>query len=284
MEVISTSRPAAEMATDSTSEGPVDSSNKSTYPTTGINDTRATSLLGIPPEVRARIYTHLFEGLVLSPAHEITVAASSEALVAGSALNILYVCRKIHAEAHFTLLRVATFRLNNRKHHVTCTQVNMLPQLNRIRNLSIDSSLMLEWSPTLIRLVMHSLSHFEVREIVVRLGHQDMLKVENLIALSSSGPTSPARPSRAPSMNVFQRVVAQMERDCSLILAHFNEVTVRNMLVLHFRVHCSHVGHVVPAPPTDVGHRHEPKELVYAFSRKQMLATKPGADSVSGWS
>jgi len=88
-------------------------------------------------------------------------------------------------------------------------------------------------------------------------------------------------------MNMFQLVVAHMEKDVNLVLAHFNEVTIRDALILHFRVHCAHVGAIIvpgqAAPVPDYEHKHIPKELVYAFSRKQMLATKPGSDSAIGW-
>ncbi|OCT51365.1 hypothetical protein CLCR_08928 [Cladophialophora carrionii] len=258
------------------------------------------SLLTFPAEVRVKIYKALFAGLVLSPAcidlgrglhaaliregqsprtsliKAIAIGLESEPdwdrdldlgeyisarLRRPVDLGILRACREIYDEAYPVLLRVATFKLASIEDHTRFTQPQMLPILARIRSLSVTSAVVPEWSPTLVRLVLPSISHFEIRDLQAQIPHDHMVCVESLRSHDGG-------PPRAEAYTVPTLLQALLSNTIeggliTTIFSHFAAAPhMYECLVLHFLIECDWT----LMPP----HDHSAKNMVFVFGERRV--------------
>lgn len=262
----------------------------------------ASSLLALPTEIRIRIYSSLFSGTVLSPAWRDLGPGSLKALeqeansprqsvinllgfksdsdLSGeweaignwvpqrprypADLSILRVCRKTYHEAYPLLFRLATFSLATMEDHLRLTQPTLLPRFGQIRNLSVCSSVLTEWSATLVRLVLPSVSRFEIRDLHVYLSHDEMRFVDAL--LPNADVLQDADPFADLTVGDIAQSLLLSTTESNLlpsIISHFTAAPDRyECLVLHFNLRCNRLGMM---------HEHLAHHLVFAFGNAQFL-------------
>ncbi|KAJ9609534.1 hypothetical protein H2200_005861 [Cladophialophora chaetospira] len=260
----------------------------------------ALSLLTVPAEVRVRIYKALSSELILIPGWRDLGPGPPQALIhqarhppaeladllanhplmdieMGSFaparprqpanLNLLLACRKIYEEAYPVLLRSATFSLTTIEDHIRITQPRFLPLLGRIHRLSVGSSLLAEWSSTLVRLILPSVSQFEIRDLKSLISHDHMLSVDS--GLSQAEP--PEQNDASVESALFQQLLLGIE-EASILAAVFSHFTVAaavyKSLVLHFEAGC-HWGNIGP-------HDHPANHCVFAFGQRHPPAEHVG--------
>ena len=175
-------------------------------------------------------------------------------------LDLLRVCRKVYGEAMPVLLSCATFKVASVEDHLRLTQPVMLPRLSRLRRLSLAAAVLKEWSATLVRLVLPSLSHLEIRDLDCPLSHYEMTCLEDLLpngdALLASEHTMAVE-----EILVFMRQLIFNLDDANLSPAIVSQFTAApdlyESLVLHFRIDCK---------DEDMRpHTHKAEQLVLAF-------------------
>jgi len=242
------------------------------------------NFLTVPAEIRCRIYTFLFLDLCVTtpaissgsvnPATQ-TGPGSSEVVPETSTelanLAIFRVCRKCYDEACSVFWNTAHFQLHTIEQHRSFTQVDMLPSLRSIHHLSVDSALLAEWSPTLLRLVMRSLSIFTILNVEVQLFHADMVRIEHRTGvIDSSGGSDYSQIDNSPSLVLFRSLVAALdETKGNQILGHFDACHGQHTLKLEFRIRCRHIGQVVVPgtfPMAGTPHVHEESKVMYSFN------------------
>jgi hypothetical protein len=257
---------------------------------------KASPLLTLPEKVRVRIYTHLFAGLVLSPAWkhpcagplEIqprmmvlvgrywpslgTYAEQGENIPLRDSqrrldLAILRVCREVYGQASPLLHQCATFRLASWEDHLRFTQPRMVPILARIRSLSISGNSSQDfighWSVTLVKLVMPLLSRLEIRDLDPRMDHRH-LQVLNSVLLIHQRP--PALPSMLSEL-LLDLLDNSESSKREVIYSHFRRAPdLYDCLILHFAPRCT-------AAPMSY-HEHEIKDVVFAFGKPEIVTQR----------
>ena len=266
----------------------------------------ATTFLTFPTEIRIRIYTALFNRLILHPAwrdfgpgslntlmHQTYSPRVSLLILLGISsdfdhdlepyqtvgdytaqppryppdLSILRTCRKIYAEAYPTLLRTAIFSLATAEDHLRLTQPHMLSRLRLIRRLSIASSILPEWPSTLIRLVSPAVSHFEIRDLQAHLTHEDMLHVDSLLPNSDGSPQNDAPLAATIIINLTQKLLMSASESGRLATILSHFITAAD-LYQSLLLHFQ-----VECDWTGMmAHEHSAKHVVFAFGVPQSLA------------
>jgi hypothetical protein len=200
-------------------------------------------LLKVPAEIRTHVYRIIFADLVLRPTRPSQLDLDDWPQLRVD-LNILLTCRQTYAEAQPVLLQVAKVCLLDHEEHLALTKPGKLPILRRIRSLSIPGDLLLEWSPTLVRLVAPSLIRFEIRGLDSGLGHTDMLALQAVINAAAAPRTLPMI---GPALDSFNKITMGMplgKRES--LRAHCDQDNILHQtLKLHFRAHCLHNGQIV---------------------------------------
>ena len=182
-------------------------------------------------------------------------------------LSILLVSRKIYQEVYPVLLRVAVFSLATIEDHIRMTQPRFLPLFGRLRNLSVTSSVLTEWSPTLVRLLLPSISCFEIRDLRSTLFHEQMLGVDSLLPHEEQhfggNPVT-----TAGALDFFKQLLLILtwkdRSSLAAVISHFLEAeNLYKCLILHFGIGC-HWGDMGP-------HDHPVKNFVLAFGEPDIL-------------
>jgi hypothetical protein len=200
-------------------------------------------LLRVPAEIRTHIYRVIFADLILRPTRPSQIDLDDSRRLRDD-LNILLTCRQLCTEAQPVLLQVAKVYLLDNEEHLALTKPSKLPILRQIRTLSIPGDLLLEWSPTLVRLVAPSLTRFEIRALDSGLGHTDMLALQAFIDSAAAPRTLPMISTALENFNKITLGMALGKRES--LRAHCDQDNISHQtLKFHFRVHCLHNGEIV---------------------------------------
>lgn len=229
------------------------------------------SFLFLPSEVRLQILEYLFDDLHIFPTNPDKQTDRDQQLDdcknPVNAVSILRTSRQCHEEAEPVFWRQATFCIYNAENHRILTDANLMDRTALIQHLVVHWSVLSEWTPTLIGMLIPNLKQLSIVHIVTEVGHLNLLRIErNKHMLEHKGSDT----EESPGMTLLYSLIASQptEDKCNRLLWHFQGCQGKYMLHLHFIVRCGHLGQrFVPGiwPTAGQMHKHKDCTINYAF-------------------